>query len=367
MLSMPWIYSSKIKVLAVLLTVSSFSFCQNNNNKHIVIQGEVTNGNPSDSIYFNTDAIKPKYYEQKSMSSAVNNGKFKIILNRMTYPQMYSCVFLSDTNKYAWRSGVYFIDSTTTYINIDHNSTECSASDGITSDEFHTKFIPFLFKDKKYDCNASDFENYRWSKDGSFDSLLYQYVLNNRNSYVGLWLLADRVNFDGQTAIRQKALELFSPELKKSSPWIKLNEDVNTALVKEGEKFPQFQLKDTSLSDVQLNLKKDAKFTLIVFWFSRCKPCMAEIPTLDTLYKKWHSKGLDIISISTDKDVETTLWEKRLATFKMPWRQYEDLNAQMTKQIPIIEFPSNYLVDKNGIVLKRNYDIDAIGNLFSSR
>ena len=49
----------------------------------------------------------------------------------------------------------------------------------------------------------------------------------------------------------------------------------------------------------QITLSKiKGKVTIVDFWASWCKPCRIENPNLVKLYDTYHSKGLEIISVS---------------------------------------------------------------------
>ena len=49
----------------------------------------------------------------------------------------------------------------------------------------------------------------------------------------------------------------------------------------------------------------------------RCGPCRKEIPNLKKLYELYKGKGLEIVSVSIDKN--ETAWKKALAEEKLSW------------------------------------------------
>ena len=65
--------------------------------------------------------------------------------------------------------------------------------------------------------------------------------------------------------------------------------------------LPQVQLKDLNGADVDLAQFK-GKPLIINFWATWCGPCRFEIPMLNELHKKYSSKGLVIVGISTDEE-----------------------------------------------------------------
>lgn len=74
-----------------------------------------------------------------------------------------------------------------------------------------------------------------------------------------------------------------------------------------------FNATDFNGNKISLSDFRD-KVVLIDFWASWCVPCRKEIPRLKKLYKLYHSKGLEIISISIDED--TLAWKKAVMNEK---------------------------------------------------
>jgi len=98
------------------------------------------------------------------------------------------------------------------------------------------------------------------------------------------------------------------------------------------------------------------KVTLIDFWASWCGPCKAEIPNLKKAYAKYHDKGFEIISVSTDRDLKR--WHQALDVYKMPWPQLLDRKdgtgiTQELYYVPTI--PKTILLDKKGVVVGADY------------
>ena len=68
-----------------------------------------------------------------------------------------------------------------------------------------------------------------------------------------------------------------------------------------GSDLPQVQLKDLNGGNVDLAQFK-GKPVIINFWATWCGPCRFEIPMLNELHRKYSSKGLVIVGISTDEE-----------------------------------------------------------------
>ncbi|WP_395048063.1 peroxiredoxin family protein, partial [Flavobacterium sp.] len=68
-----------------------------------------------------------------------------------------------------------------------------------------------------------------------------------------------------------------------------------------GQSAPNFTAKNVDGKLVSLK-ESLGKVTIIDFWASWCGPCRRENPNMVSLYKEFHSKGLNVIGVSLDKE-----------------------------------------------------------------
>ncbi|MCF6128061.1 TlpA family protein disulfide reductase [Flavobacterium sp. AS60] len=105
------------------------------------------------------------------------------------------------------------------------------------------------------------------------------------------------------------------------------------------------------------------KATLIDFWASWCGPCRQENPNVVALYKEFHNKGLNIISVSLDDDV--TDWKEAIAKDKLTWTHVSNLkemNDPIALQYGVTQIPTTFLLDAKGKVVAvdlRGEDLNA--------
>ncbi len=103
---------------------------------------------------------------------------------------------------------------------------------------------------------------------------------------------------------------------------------------------------------ILLPLKK--KYTLIDFWYSNCSPCIGQFADLKTIYEKYKGQGFEIIGISADKVKDKQNWQNIINKHQLIWPQYWDINGQETSKLSINTFPTNFLLDSEGKIIKKN-------------
>jgi len=90
-------------------------------------------------------------------------------------------------------------------------------------------------------------------------------------------------------------------------------------------------------------------YLLLDFWASWCEPCRKEVPNLKQLYEKYHGKGLDIIGISGDQNMED--WKEALDELKEPWCNYIDISRQSISEYKVQYIPSIFIMDSKGQII----------------
>jgi thiol-disulfide isomerase/thioredoxin len=94
------------------------------------------------------------------------------------------------------------------------------------------------------------------------------------------------------------------------------------------------------------------RVTLIDFWASWCQPCRQENPNVVALYKAFHSKGLNIISVSLDEDAVS--WKEAIVKDKLTWTQVSNLKEMkdpIALQYGITQIPTTFLLDAKGKIV----------------
>lgn len=112
--------------------------------------------------------------------------------------------------------------------------------------------------------------------------------------------------------------------------------------------IPSIDGKDVSLNDIV----SQNKLTLVDCWASWCGPCRAEMPHVVELYKKYKSKGLEIVGISFDENADD--WKAAVKEMNMTWPQLSELhswNNKMTELYGVTSIPYTILINQEGVIV----------------
>jgi thiol-disulfide isomerase/thioredoxin len=90
------------------------------------------------------------------------------------------------------------------------------------------------------------------------------------------------------------------------------------------------------------------KVVLLDFWGTWCPPCRESVPMLRDLNKRYSGKAFQLVSISSDEDVDT--WKSFITQEKMDWSEYIDLQGNVLNSFKVESFPTYIVLDKDGII-----------------
>lgn len=311
----------------------------------------------NDTILFRNMLLSTAYHQEDMPQAGVVNGKFSLPFTP-TYPHMYRVGWKSEWDNVISRSLPLFIDSSTTTITID-DAYSPNGINGKAAEEYVKKFIPFAIPDSLH------LDEFIHNKPQSFDNKLNEYITTNPDSYVALWFLVIQFNENGYLPIYETMLKNFSKKIKTGQLWKALNDEFSVIQIKMNKPFPKLVLKNLDLEQEEMMLPK-SEYTLIEIWWSRCKPCLEQMPHWQKLYSEYKNKRFNVIAISSDKTTFIDNWKKRINERGFVWKNYLDENAVFLNSEKIYSFPTNFLLDKNGTVIRKNISHEEMKQLLDA-
>ena len=111
------------------------------------------------------------------------------------------------------------------------------------------------------------------------------------------------------------------------------------------------------------------KVVLVDFWATWCGPCIAEIPNVLEAYKKYSSKGFEVVGVSLDQDRDAL--EKFVTDKKIPWPILFENSEGSGWQHPLATYygisgiPTVILIGKDGNVVSLNARGERLGELLA--
>ena len=192
-------------------------------------------------------------------------------------------------------------------------------------------------------------------------------VLRQRNNFLAPMLM---LRFGGNIDKEQRPLyDAMSDEAKQSYYGREVKDFVYPPTM-VGNIAPTVGVMTRDGEDKLLSFNHQTnRYLLLDFWASWCEPCLNELPNLKRIYEKYHSKGLDLISLSVDREIDD--WKKALDEVKAPWCNYIDINKQAIMEYQVQYIPCIFIMDANGKIIAeklRGQDLsDFIDKLFSNK
>jgi peroxiredoxin len=183
-----------------------------------------------------------------------------------------------------------------------------------------------------------------------------KYIEDHPKSYISSLLITAMFGqFEPDLVKIEKYYNGLDKSLKEHSEGKKILKKLGESKkVDVGKKAPDFSAK--SPDGKVISLKESlGKVTIIDFWASWCKPCRMENPNVVALYNELHSKGLNIVGVSLDKDLDK--WKEAIAKDGITWTQVSNLK-EWKEPIAILynvnSIPKTFVLNKFGVVVAKD-------------
>ena len=121
--------------------------------------------------------------------------------------------------------------------------------------------------------------------------------------------------------------------------------------------FNSFSGKDLDGNSVDESLFSNNAVTVVNFWFTGCKPCVAELSKLNELNDAIKSMGGEVVGINTETfDGNEDAIKEAAAVLDSQGAKYRNISVDSDSSIgkyasDIMAFPTTILVDRNGNIV----------------
>ena len=198
--------------------------------------------------------------------------------------------------------------------------------------------------------------------ENSYESVVLASIEENTDKLFGFQQLIENYSMFNP----EKVLELiagFEDNFGGNEALIMLKDAMESQVrIQIGQKYTDFEegLLDRKKNALNGTLSLSSviaknKYVLLDFWASWCGPCMGEVPNLKAAYKKYKSKGFEIVSVSVDDDQDA--WKKAISDNGMDWIQLLDSDERESSASLVYgvrSIPSTFLIDSEGTIIERN-------------
>jgi peroxiredoxin len=128
-----------------------------------------------------------------------------------------------------------------------------------------------------------------------------------------------------------------------------LSPGFSRAELKIGDPAPDFKLKELSGKEHRLADYRGRKIVFLNFFATWCPYCKEEMPDLKKIYEQYGNSGLQLLSVSVrEKDSKVS---KFVSKNNICHTVLLDTSAETAKKYFLKGFPTNLILDGNGIIL----------------
>ncbi len=375
----------KILILLVYFLNFSLSISQ---PLDYTIEGYVSNVD-SGMIYILPVINEAKYYGPNFMkdSAIIKNGLFKF--RRIHDNDTYAYRFYIQSNLSSGATDFVFVNGENVFIEIDSIDEHISPriANSLCQNEMKYEYNIFFKRfiedvNRFYEHEEVIYNNY----DGKLpkevllefeakqkllshqsDSLFQLYAELHPNSHVTLWKMIERLKNIGHNSSYRSIFNKFPVEIRNSPIGLIFLQDLSASeLLSINSVFPELQFQNIQEEITVIDKPKlGGSFTLVDFWFTDCMPCRKQFPELKRLFKIYRQYGFQIIGISIDEESKIDTWRNLIHKESLNWLHLLDKSGKTTTQLAINSFPTNFLLNSDGVILKKNISISELATLLS--
>jgi thiol-disulfide isomerase/thioredoxin len=302
---------------------------------------------------YNTLSLNPDSLNRKELSYLKREKDFGELCKKIQkdYPNTYTAKVLCKTQMMPtspeWSNPTPNVDSIRVY-NAKHgfDNAPFSSSEII----YHIGFVRKLNLHFEYFAEKNLVTQY-------IDQVMTKALVNEQNSaFLFRFMLDKMLDYKNEEGL-DYLITWYSSDCTENEHADNATKNLLLALenCKPGKTVESLVLPDINGKEVALKeVCASNKVTLLLFWKTSCSHCREFEPVLKEIYERYHSKGIEVYAIGTDKMEE--MWKSESAAAPFPWPSVflaYTSRKDFSKRFPVPSTPTLIAVDKNGKILRR--------------
>lgn len=118
-----------------------------------------------------------------------------------------------------------------------------------------------------------------------------------------------------------------------------------------GYAAPDFTLKTLDGKRDTLSNHK-GQVVVLNIWATWCGPCRVEMPSLESLHRRFRSEGVAVLAVSVDKGADSTV-KAFVDDYQLSFPILMDADGQVERLYPAFSIPVTYVLDKAGRIVAK--------------
>jgi len=123
------------------------------------------------------------------------------------------------------------------------------------------------------------------------------------------------------------------------------------ASLRIGSALPSIILPQLNGAPVRIPESVNGKVVILHFWQVGCSSCKLDMPAMDSLYKQYRRKGLEVLAVNVGQNNEVV--RTFAAELGASYPILMDPDERGSRLLGVTDVPRTYVIDRSGIVRYR--------------